>query len=150
MYVARRLMRAGWPYVMRQGVANLYRPSNQTRSVVLSLGFGAFLVSTLYLLQTTLLTRFNVDAAASGGNVLFYDVQDDQGPWMDTIITRSGENTKIVLCGDVHQIDVTHMDAVSNGLSYVVEAFKDEEMAGHVTLLKGERSALATKAAELL
>lgn len=69
---------------------------------------------------------------------------------LKTIITRSGENTKIVLCGDVHQIDVTHMDAVSNGLSYVVEAFKDEEMAGHVTLLKGERSALATRAAELL
>ena len=90
MWVARKVMRAGWPYVMRQGVANLYRPSNQTRSVVLSLGFGAFLVSTLYLLQTTLLSRFAVDAAASGGNVLFYDVQDDQGPWMDTIITRSG------------------------------------------------------------
>jgi PhoH-like ATPase len=69
---------------------------------------------------------------------------------LKTIITRSGENTKIVLCGDVHQIDVSHMDAVSNGLSYVVEAFKEEEMAGHVTLLKGERSALATKAAELL
>ncbi len=90
MWVARKLLRAGWPYVMRQGVANLYRPSNQTRSVVLSLGFGAFLVSTLYLLQTTLLTRFSVDAAASGGNVLFYDVQADQGPWMDSIITRSG------------------------------------------------------------
>jgi putative ABC transport system permease protein len=90
MWVARKLMRAGWPYVMRQGVANLYRPSNQTRSVVLSLGFGAFLVSTLYLLQTTLLTRFSVDAAASGGNVLFYDVQNDQGPWMDTVVTRSG------------------------------------------------------------
>jgi len=90
MWVARKAMRAGWPYVLRQGVANLYRPSNQTRSVVLSLGFGAFLVSTLYLLQTTLLTRFSVDAAASGGNVLFYDVQDDQGAWMDTIITTSG------------------------------------------------------------
>ena len=90
MWVARKALRAGWPYVMRQGVANLYRPSNQTRSVVLSLGFGAFLVSTLYLLQTTLLTRFNVDAAASGGNVLFYDVQDDQGAWMDTVITTSG------------------------------------------------------------
>ena len=90
MWVARKAMRAGWPYVLRQGVANLYRPANQTRSVVLSLGFGAFLVSTLYLLQTTLLTRFSVDAAASGGNVLFYDVQDDQGAWMDTIITTSG------------------------------------------------------------
>lgn len=90
MWVARKLLRAGWPYVMRQGVANLYRPSNQTRSVVLSLGFGAFLVSTLYLLQTTLLTRFTIDAASGGGNVLFYDVQSDQGPWMDTVITRSG------------------------------------------------------------
>ena len=90
MWLARRLLRAGWPYVMRQGVANLYRPSNQTRSVVLSLGFGAFLVSTLYLLQTTLLQRFNIDAAASGGNVLFYDVQDDQGAGMDTIITGAG------------------------------------------------------------
>ena len=90
MWIARKAMRAGWPYVMRQGVANLYRPSNQTRSVVLSLGFGAFLVSTLYLLQTTLLTRFAVDASASGGNVLFYDVQDDQGAGMDTIIQSSG------------------------------------------------------------
>jgi PhoH-like ATPase len=42
------------------------------------------------------------------------------------------------------------MDAVSNGLSYVVEAFKGEDMAGHVTLLKGERSLLATRASELL
>ena len=91
MWLARRVMRAGWPYVMRQGVANLYRPSNQTRSVVLSLGFGAFLVSTLYLLQTALLSRFSVDAAASGGNVLFYDVQNDQGPWMDTVIAQAGQ-----------------------------------------------------------
>ena len=90
MWAAKKLLRAGWPYVVRQGVSNLYRPSNQTRSVVLSLGFGAFLVSTLFLLQTTLLTRFAVDAGASGGNVLFYDVQDDQGAWMDTIITSSG------------------------------------------------------------
>jgi putative ABC transport system permease protein len=90
MWLARTTLRAGWPYVVRQGVANLYRPSNQTRSVVLSLGFGAFLVSTLYLLQTTLLSRFAVDAASSGGNVLFYDVQNDQGPWMDTVIKASG------------------------------------------------------------
>ena len=90
MWAAKKLLRAGWPYVVRQGVSNLYRPLNQTRSVVLSLGFGAFLVSTLFLLQTTLLTRFAVDAGASGGNVLFYDVQDDQGAWMDTIITSSG------------------------------------------------------------
>lgn len=69
---------------------------------------------------------------------------------LKTIITRSGENSKIVLCGDIFQIDVSHMDSVSNGLSYVVEKFKDEEVAGHVSLIKGERSFLATKAAELL
>jgi len=69
---------------------------------------------------------------------------------LKTIITRSGEGTKIVLCGDIHQIDASQMDAVSNGLSYVVEAFKGEDMAGHVTLLKGERSALASRAADLL
>jgi len=50
-FAARRALRKGWPYVVRQGVANLYRPGNQTRSVVLSLGFGAFLVTTLYLVQ---------------------------------------------------------------------------------------------------
>ena len=65
-------------------------------------------------------------------------------------ITRSGENTKIVLAGDIQQIDVSHMDAVSNGLSYVVEKFKDKEISGHVALLKGERSELATLAADLL
>lgn len=69
---------------------------------------------------------------------------------LKTIITRSGEGTKIILCGDIHQIDASHMDAVSNGLSYVVEAFKDSELAGHVTLLKGERSALASLAADIL
>ena len=69
---------------------------------------------------------------------------------LKTIITRSGENTKIVLSGDIQQIDVSHMDAVSNGLSYVIEKFKDKSFAGHVTLLKGERSELATIAATLL
>lgn len=69
---------------------------------------------------------------------------------LKTIITRSGENTKIVLCGDIQQIDVSHMDAVSNGLSYVVEKFKDLTISGHVALLKGERSILATCAAEIL
>jgi PhoH-like ATPase len=69
---------------------------------------------------------------------------------LKTIITRSGENTKIVLAGDIQQIDVSHMDAVSNGLSYVVEKFKDREVSGHVALLRGERSELASLAADLL
>jgi len=67
-----------------------------------------------------------------------------------TIITRAGENTKIVLTGDPYQIDNPYIDASSNGLSYVVERFKDDEISAHVSLLKGERSSLAERAANLL
>jgi putative ABC transport system permease protein len=88
--LARRLLRAGWPYTVRQGVANLYRPANQTRAVVLSLGFGAFLVSTLYLVQTNLLRQFSVNAQASNGNLIFFDVQEDQGPGVDSLVRSAG------------------------------------------------------------
>ncbi|OHB29453.1 MAG: phosphate starvation-inducible protein PhoH [Desulfuromonadaceae bacterium GWC2_58_13] len=67
-----------------------------------------------------------------------------------TIITRAGEGTKIVLTGDPYQIDNPYVDASSNGLTYTVEKFKGQEIAGHVTLTKGERSSLAELAANLL
>jgi PhoH-like ATPase len=67
-----------------------------------------------------------------------------------TVITRAGEGTKIILTGDPRQIDNPYVDATSNGLTYVVERFKKSPLAGHVTLIKGERSKLAEKAAELL
>ncbi len=67
-----------------------------------------------------------------------------------TIITRAGEGTKIVLTGDPYQIDNPYVDSSSNGLTYVVEKFKGEDIACHVTLDKGERSCLAELAANLL
>ncbi len=67
-----------------------------------------------------------------------------------TILTRAGEGTKIVLTGDPDQIDNPYVDASSNGLTYAVERFKGEPLAGHMTLLKGERSSLADRAAVLL
>jgi PhoH-like ATPase len=67
-----------------------------------------------------------------------------------TILTRVGENTKIVLTGDVEQIDSTYVDSVSNGLSVVIERFKNQKIAGHVTFTKGERSLLATLASDVL
>ncbi len=67
-----------------------------------------------------------------------------------TIITRAGEGTKIVLTGDPYQIDNPYIDSASNGLTFVAERFKDEEIAGHITLKKGERSLLAERAAQLL
>ena len=67
-----------------------------------------------------------------------------------TIITRVGEGTKIVLTGDPYQIDHPYLDVNSNGLTYAAERFKDEPVAGHVTLVRGERSELAEIAARLL
>jgi putative ABC transport system permease protein len=91
MWAARKGLRTGWPYVVRQGVANLYRPGNQTRAVTLALGFGAFLVSTLFLVQHNILRRFTTAAAESRGNVVFFDVQQDQRAGLDSII-RNGRN----------------------------------------------------------
>lgn len=67
-----------------------------------------------------------------------------------TILTRAGEGTKIVFTGDPYQIDNPYLDSQNNGLTYVIERFKGEEISAHITLAKGERSLLATKAAELL
>ena len=67
-----------------------------------------------------------------------------------TILTRAGEGTKIVLTGDPYQIDNPYIDAENNGLTYVIEKFRRERIAAHVTLRHGERSELATAAATLL
>jgi len=67
-----------------------------------------------------------------------------------TIITRAGENTKIIFTGDIHQIDTPYLDAQSNGLSYLIDRIKDHELYAHITLEKGERSELANLANELL
>ena len=67
-----------------------------------------------------------------------------------TIITRAGENTKIIFTGDIHQIDSPYLDAQSNGLSYLIEKFKGQAIYSHITLEKGERSELANLANELL
>jgi len=69
---------------------------------------------------------------------------------LKTIITRVGEGTKIVLTGDVEQIDNVYIDATSNGLTHAVEKFKKFELASHITLHKGERSKVATFAAQNL
>ena len=69
---------------------------------------------------------------------------------LKTIITRVGEGSKIVLLGDIEQIDTPYIDSLSNGLTIVTEKFKKEPLAGHVTLLKGERSKLATLASRVI
>ncbi len=67
-----------------------------------------------------------------------------------TIITRAGEGTKIVLTGDIQQIDQPYLDALSNGLTYLINRMTSQPIYAHVTLEKGERSPLADLASALL
>lgn len=69
---------------------------------------------------------------------------------LKTIITRIGENSKVVLLGDTDQIDTPYLDSLSNGLTIIIEKMKAHNIAGHITLLKGERSELATLASQVL
>lgn len=69
---------------------------------------------------------------------------------LKTVITRIGENSKIVLLGDTDQIDTPYIDSLSNGLTVVAEKFKDSVLAGHVQLQKGERSSLSFLATSIL
>ncbi len=69
---------------------------------------------------------------------------------LKTIITRIGEDSKIVLLGDTDQIDTPYLDSLSNGLTIVVEKFKEFPITGHITLVKGERSELATLASQVI
>lgn len=85
-WVARRLVRPRWPYVVRQGLSNLYRPGNQTRAVVLALGFGALLVTTLQIVQQSVLRRFDFAAQSTRANVVMFDVQEDQAAPLDSLL----------------------------------------------------------------
>lgn len=67
-----------------------------------------------------------------------------------TIITRAGQNTKIIFTGDIFQIDTPYLDAQSNGLSYLVDRMHDHDLYAHINLEKGERSDLANLASKLL
>ena len=67
-----------------------------------------------------------------------------------TILTRAGEGTKIILTGDPYQIDNPYLDTFNNGLSYIIQRFRGEKIAAHISLKRGERSELATLAAALL
>jgi PhoH-like ATPase len=67
-----------------------------------------------------------------------------------TIITRAGEGTKMVFTGDIEQIDSPYLDIASNGLSYLSDKMKNQDIFAHVNLVKGERSFLAELASKLL
>ena len=82
--------------------------------------------------------------------MIIEEAQNSSKHEIKTIITRVGYNSKIVLLGDLSQIDENYLDATNNGLTYVTEAFKHSKLSGSVLLTKGERSELATEASRIL
>jgi len=82
--------------------------------------------------------------------IIIDEAQNLSAHELKTIITRVGENTKIVLTGDIEQIDNIYVDETSNGLTYAIEKFKSYEITGHIALIKGERSNVATLASKIL
>jgi predicted ribonuclease YlaK len=82
--------------------------------------------------------------------IIIDDAQNLTPHEIKTITSRAGNDTKIVLTGDPCQIDNPYLDASSNGFTYLVERFKGQEIFGHVTFSKSERSALAALSSELL
>jgi putative ABC transport system permease protein len=90
MYGVRRWFPARWPYLWRQGLANLYRPANQTVTVVLALGFGASLLTTLFLVQHNLLSEFRVGGVSGRPNLMLFDIQPEQRAGLATLLTESG------------------------------------------------------------
>lgn len=84
------------------------------------------------------------------GFAFFDEVQNNSKNEIKTIITRAGHNSKIVLSGDIYQIDASYLNAENNALTHVIETFKLSKLSGTVKLIKGERSPLATEASQIL
>ena len=82
--------------------------------------------------------------------ILVEECQNLTNEEVKVILTRSGDGTKVIFDGDREQIDTKNLDCINNGLTFAIEKFKGSEIAGHISLTKGERSRLATIASEIL
>ena len=87
---ARRWLPGALPYLWRQGLSNLHRPSNQTVTVVLAIGFGAFLLGTLILVQLNLLDQLRLTGGPARPNLVLFDIQPDQLPAVERALGEAG------------------------------------------------------------
>jgi len=90
MAVVRRFFPRSWSFVWRQSLANLYRPQNQTLILLVSIGLGAFLITTLYLTQTLLLGRVQFSASGQQPNMVLFDIQREQTAGVSDLVKQSG------------------------------------------------------------
>jgi putative ABC transport system permease protein len=125
----RRFFPRGLPYVYRQGLANLYRPANQTLMVVLALGFGSFLLSTLLLVQHNLWRELRVDRGAARPNLVFFDVQPDQRDDVAARVSAAGPLTAPVVPIVPMRIESLKGRAISELLAIEDETQRPERWA---------------------
>jgi putative ABC transport system permease protein len=90
MWATRRFFPAQASYVIRQGIANLFRPQNQTVAVILAIGFGVFLVATLYVVQANLVAQFSTDTGSRRPNLVLFDIQSDQRAGVEATLAAKG------------------------------------------------------------
>ena len=90
MWATRRWFPRRAAYVVRQGIANLFRPQNQTVAVVLAIGFGVFLIATLYVVQRNLVDQFAINAGPRRPNLVLFDIQVDQREGVAAVLGRYG------------------------------------------------------------
>ena len=140
----RRFFPARLPYLYRQGLANLYRPANQTLMVVLSLGFGVFLLSTLLLVQHNLLRELRVDRGASRPNLAFFDVQPDQRGDVEARVRAAGPLTSPV----VPIVPMRIQSLKGRPASELLAAEKDGQRPGRWALRREYRSSFRDEPGE--
>ncbi len=90
MWMTRRFFPTSWAYVWRQGLANLFRPNNQTGTLMLSLGLGTFLIATLFGIQSTLISQIEIAGGEGRPNIAFFDIQPSQLDGVTEIVEAQG------------------------------------------------------------
>jgi putative ABC transport system permease protein len=146
---ARRFFPARAPYVIRQGFSNLFRPQNQTVSVILALGFGAFVVGTILQVQGSLARNLSFEAEAGRPNLLMFDIQSDQLDGVEALISGGHEGEVV----ETTALVPSRMVAI-NGLDRrALEELPEEERPDRWAIRREYRHtsrALLTSAEELL
>ncbi|WP_185217241.1 ABC transporter permease [Sphingobacterium mizutaii] len=89
-YLIRRFFPKGWPYLWRQGLSNLYRPNNQTVILMISIGLGTALISTMFLVQDLLINRVKISSEQSQANMLMFDIQPSQHESLSKMAKEEG------------------------------------------------------------
>ena len=146
----------GWlPGTLEEKMQPWMQPIIDNLEVILEPGMGDKWKVNLDLFKRKGILEFDAISYIRGRSItnaiiLVDEIQNLSTQQVKTILTRAGDGTKIILTGDIEQIDNKSLDAMNNGLAYVVEKFKKSDLSGHITFTEGERSRLATYAAKVM